>query len=512
MTMSSNPTHGYNTSVGYTFGFYREMAPGWLDLCVQAAGYEAPRRDGSFRYLELGCGQGFGLCLLAAANSGSEFVGVDIQPDHIAHARQLAESAGLTNVGFVEADFADLAERWPDDLGTFDYVTLHGILTWVSPKLRQAAADCVGHATHAGSLVYAGYNSQPSWLGMVPFQHFMKLFQKESGKPVNAAIEDSVSLFERLRAGNAPGFQVLPVLDARLQTMRSHSASYLSHEYLNDYWQPLWHTEVADIFAQAGLQFAGSATISDSLLPDALSPQLRDLIAGQEDGGLRQDVQDFAINQGFRRDIFCRGELKPLRGGFPADDARFVLVTQPEAGTELPVPTSYDRLSLPYRDVAPIVQALGNGPRSGEELASVAGLVDKEFRRLIILLIQAGVVAVMADQPGNPDAANRLNAAIARAACDRGPYEQLAAAQIGSAIGASQIELMLLDSWLEVSDRTDAKAVGDGVWDRMTRIGQKLYHQGQQVDDAIARDQLQDVAAAFLRDNLPRWRQLGVVE
>src|SRR6476661_3514623 len=157
--------------------------------------------------------------------------------------------------------------------------------------------------------------------------------------------------------------------------------------------------------------------------------------------GFRQDMQDFAINQGFRRDIFCRGELKPLRGGFPADDARFVLVTQPEAGTELQVPTSYDRLSLPYRDVAPIVQALGNGPRSGEELASVAGLVDKEFRRLIILLIQAGVVAVMADQPGNPDAANRLNAAIARAACDRGPYEQLAAAQIGSAIGTSQIEL-----------------------------------------------------------------------
>jgi len=44
----------------------------------------------------------------------------------------------------------------------------------------------------------------------------------------------------------------------------------------------------------------------------------------------------------------------------------------------------------------------------------------------------------------------------------------------------------------------------------MTRIGQKLYRQGQQVDDAIARDQLQDVAAAFLRDNLPRWGQLGV--
>jgi hypothetical protein len=46
----------------------------------------------------------------------------------------------------------------------------------------------------------------------------------------------------------------------------------------------------------------------------------------------------------------------------------------------------------------------------------------------------------------------------------------------------------------------------------MTRIGRKLYHQGQQVDDAVAKEQLRSVAAMFMQDNLPRWRQLGVVE
>ena len=114
---------------------------------------------------------------------------------------------------------------------------------------------------------------------MIPFQHFMKLFDKESGKPTNAVIEDTVKLFERLRDGNAPGFQVLPVLNARLQMMRSQSASYLSHEYLNDNWQPLWHSEVAGLFAQAGLQFTASATISDNLLPDALPAKLRSLVS-----------------------------------------------------------------------------------------------------------------------------------------------------------------------------------------------------------------------------------------
>ena len=105
----SDWSHGYNVSMGYSYGFYREMAPDWLDFCAWIGGFEPPRRAGRpLRYLELGCGQGFGLCLLAAANSGAEFLGVDFQPEHIEHATGLAEAAGLTNVRFVRADFLDL--------------------------------------------------------------------------------------------------------------------------------------------------------------------------------------------------------------------------------------------------------------------------------------------------------------------------------------------------------------------------------------------------------------------
>ena len=90
----SGQSHGYNVSVGYSYGFFREMAPDWLDFCVRIAGYEAPRRQGkTLRFLDLGCGQGFGLCILAAANPNGEFVGVDLQPEHIAHGEGLARAA-----------------------------------------------------------------------------------------------------------------------------------------------------------------------------------------------------------------------------------------------------------------------------------------------------------------------------------------------------------------------------------------------------------------------------------
>ncbi|MDR7153565.1 hypothetical protein J2W40_000362 [Sphingobium xenophagum] len=63
-------SHGYDVSEGYTYGFRHEMAPDWMDLCARLGGQEPPRTTPGqrFRYLELGCGQGIGLCLLAAAN------------------------------------------------------------------------------------------------------------------------------------------------------------------------------------------------------------------------------------------------------------------------------------------------------------------------------------------------------------------------------------------------------------------------------------------------------------
>jgi tRNA G46 methylase TrmB len=115
-------THGYNIEQGYTYGVYRELAPDWMDVCAMLAGFAVPSEgaQGQLRYLELGCGQGFGLALIASAYPQIEFVGVDFSPEHIAHARGLAHAAGLDNVRFVEADFLDLARDWPPELGRFD--------------------------------------------------------------------------------------------------------------------------------------------------------------------------------------------------------------------------------------------------------------------------------------------------------------------------------------------------------------------------------------------------------
>ena len=73
--------------------------------------------------LDLGCGKGRAITLLAQAFPNSRFVGYDFSPDVIAAAAAGAERAGLTNLRFALQDAAALEERGRYDLiCTFDAI------------------------------------------------------------------------------------------------------------------------------------------------------------------------------------------------------------------------------------------------------------------------------------------------------------------------------------------------------------------------------------------------------
>jgi hypothetical protein len=486
--------------VGYSHGFYREMAPDWLDHCAEAAGVGAPRdrNSGSFRYLELGSGQGIGLCLLAAANPQAEFVGVDFLPDHIAHSQSVADAAGLTNVQFVEADFVALAAAWRDDLGTFDYVTLHGIYTWVSEAVREAVIRCLVHATRPGSLVYVGYNSLPSWLSAMPFQHITQELKRMTGHGGSVAIDDSLQLFDRLLAGNALAFSTLPALKARLERVKTEDPNYLVQEYLNDGWRPMWHSQVARQLAPADLEFVGSATIVEHLLPEAFPPGLKALILEQSSCALRQDLQDFILNQSFRRDIFRRGSAN-------ADstanllDIRLRLLKPPAPGSDILIDTSFGEVKLHPQSYTDVVAALAEGPKSIGELTALSRSATHDIRRILLLRLDTPALAIEAACPGGADSAHRLNAILARAVCEGAPYGHLAAAQLGSAIPATGAQMMMLDCWLESSGQADVAGLAEGLAARNEKVGGTL----DRTATALAK--------GFIETSLPRLRLLGAI-
>lgn len=85
-------------------------------------GLDARLRDG-VRVLDLGCGSGHAVNLMAREYPRSEVVGLDLAPEAIADAEAERAAMGLANASFVVADAADLApEPAYDVITAFDAV------------------------------------------------------------------------------------------------------------------------------------------------------------------------------------------------------------------------------------------------------------------------------------------------------------------------------------------------------------------------------------------------------
>jgi SAM-dependent methyltransferase len=461
--------HGYNVSIGYTATFFPEMAPDWLDFCMRARGF-APQRIGpSYRYADLGCGTGFHACLLAAANPQAEFVGIDFDSD-IARGEKLASAAGLTNISFIQADFLDLAKSWPADLGGFDYMGLQGILSWVSPEVRAAAFQCVAQASRPATVVTFGYNSPPGWLASVPFQHVANQFSKH--RDPNAAIAGAIGMFRQLSDAKAQFFERMPQFKAHLEAMVAQPPAYLAHEFLPDHWSPLWHSDVAKQMRSLGFAHVGSANVAEALLPNSLPPELAAIIKEQSDESLRQDVQDIAIVQRFRRDIFCR---EPRSVGLDdLGNAPIHLMSAPQVGAAVHFRTSFGGLMVGYDVIADIVAALADGPKPVAALMALENPLRLNTRSILLSMLDAQMITVGSAAPGSAEIAERFNAVVARAAANGEPYMNLAAAALGSGVPASELDLLLLDTQLSADGSIGLDDLAHGVAQRLRSLGRKL--------------------------------------
>lgn len=509
-----NWSHGYNVSLGYTYGFYRELSPDWMNYGAVLHGYRVPDASAPFRYLEMGCGQGFGLCVLAASYPQAEFVGVDFNPEHVAHARELAAAAQLRNVRFEEADFSVLAAGWPADYGKFEYVTLHGIYSWVPLPVRQAIVRILDHATAPGGLVYISYNTLPGWTSAIPLQHMLRRLQVLSPKSGPQIIQQGAELMNRLVAANASVAGAYPYLKARLDSLKNQNPAYLVQEYLHENWHPLWFSQVAEELSAAKLSYVGSATLPENYLPNLLSPQLAEIVRSGEGQTMQQELIDLAINQSFRRDLYCRGP-RAMRNSM-TQLAQYTLhaLRVPEEGS-MQVVTTFGALTISAEVVAAVFGALAMGPQRIADLAALSVFGDKPLHEPIqvaTLLLQAGYVSLGAAQ--RPlDGIAAFNGAVARRVIeDFAPYGCLVARATPTAVTVGDVDMVLYR--IVTSDRfsDDPYKIGTALLDDLLASGRTLLRDGKALEIPEERyDQAVQIAGEFLKTTLPVWRKLGVV-
>ena len=484
-------SQGYNVSTEYTFGFYRDLAPSYLKLMCRLQGYIEP--EGPLTCLELGCGQGLGPNLLAAANPDDTFIGVDFAPEHIVGAAALAKTAGLQNVTFLERSFEDLAAR-PDLLPPCDVITLHGIYSWVGPVQRQALCSIIRDRLKPGGLVYISYNCAAGWGPMTNFQRLLHDLAQARG-----GASQVVSALQKIKDLHSHDFGYLKRnvgIETHIDSLLKADSRYVAHEYLHEHWAPSHFQDVARDMRDAKLTFLGSTVPAHNLENLSLHPDIAQIINEENDADLREGLKDLHIGLRFRKDVFIRGAVAQTADQQVAAlrNTHFALV-RPRAyiGDTVAIPRG--ELKLGKAIYAQALDRLERGPAPLGDLAPQMA----DLRELIVVLLHMGVIHPAHLQATGGEAAARLNLAMTASPAHHARYQYAASPVIGSAVKTSPALLPAFAAALR-SELHDGDVEG---WvDRVSAPA---------ADTASAVAQPQDERIKAVRTHLPLWRQLGMV-
>lgn len=371
-------------AAAYPVTYQRETSPTWLHHAAVLGGAAARDPARPFRYLELGCGRGYSALIHAASHPNGEFHACDRDATVIDEARGWARALELKNIEFHAASFEEIAAR---ETPPFDYIAAHGVYSWVREAARATIRGLLRERLAPGGLAYVSYNCLPGWAGELPLRRFLA---ELSGGGVEAGARE----LDRLRAAGLAYFAAHPAADRAVASWAGQPVGYLAHEYLAEAWEPMWSVDMIDAMAAEGLYFAGSATLRDAheaLLVDAAAARA---IAQLATPRLRMLAMDFAVNRGFRRDVFAKGApvadanrtaLRDLLIGGAGDIAESIVVPR-------------GRISFNAEFIAALRALMVKGPVRLGDAVRALGDTEEAARNLLWLTAAGSLAPVAPDQ------------------------------------------------------------------------------------------------------------------
>ena len=146
------------------------------------------------RVLELGCGNGSNLVSHAFGLPDSHFVGVDLSEKHIEIANSSAAELDLPNIEFRKMD---VMEMDVEDFGQFDYITAHGLFSWVPEFVREKVLSLFEAMLTENGVGYVSYNAYPGAYQREMVRSIMRLHTNQIDDP-QAKVDQAISFLRVL--------------------------------------------------------------------------------------------------------------------------------------------------------------------------------------------------------------------------------------------------------------------------------------------------------------------------
>ncbi len=486
---------GYVADIEYISGFYRQQSPPHLALAALLGGVDGrlPAGTDAAHYLELGCGRGMNAALIAAANPAWRVTAVDYNPAHIAAGTALAREAGLTNLVFIEADFAELAGRAPP---AANVVSMHGVWSWVAPPVRAAIVRLLAAVVAPGGLVHLSYNALPAWQGAVGLQRLVFEAGRRSPGRSDRQVTAGLAFAGEMREAGARHLRTDGFVGELMDHMAKAAVGYLAHEYMNAHWSPCFHADVAAAMADAKLDWAGSANLLESFPELMLTPDQRALLDRFDDPAMRELVKDTCMNRQLRHDLFVRGARRLTNAERDAALGELVLtlnVPPAEFVYSLDVPAGTAEMGPHFRDHVAHLEA---GPASVAALLAATSGHGNPAELAAVMVGTSQAILVPLAGAGRTPSADRLNRVLGRritSVAGPEPSGGLASAALGTGLPASRVMQFVCARALDGED-------DPGRW------FEALSHDIPEEKHDVLRTMLRDT----VETRLPLMRSLGI--
>jgi methyltransferase-like protein/cyclopropane fatty-acyl-phospholipid synthase-like methyltransferase len=261
--------------------------------------------------LELGCADGINLVSMAQTLPGSEFIGIDLSGRQVAEGQAMVRRLGLENVALRQLDILDV----DDDFGMFDYIIVYGVYSWVPRPVQEKILAICQERLSPDGVAYVNYNTYPGWHLRGAVREMM-LYHTRQFDDAQVRSDQARGLLDFL-TGSVPMLTGSMMKDegygAALQSeqerLADHSDSYLLHELLEEFNEPVYFHQFMENAAQHGLQYLAEAQFS-IMLASNFPPPVRETLSklGQDIVDTEQ-YMDFLRNRMFRQTLLCHQDI-----------------------------------------------------------------------------------------------------------------------------------------------------------------------------------------------------------
>lgn len=295
--------------VPYLSYAYPQTHPDRLNVIARLFGMTPPAVE-TARVLEIGCASGGNLMPMAEALPNASFHGIDKSKRQIDDGLKMVDAVGLTNIKLEHCDLMD----FPAEAGEFDYIIVHGIYSWVPEPVRQRILDvCKRHLSPQG-VAYVSYNIYPGW-HMRGMLRDMMVYHCQPIKDAGTRVAEARALLDFLQSAvSGQENSYAKLLSEEINLLKRVNDTYVFHEHLEDYNQPVYFHEFNAQVRGQGLQYLGEANFHMMLarnFPEKVAQTLR-RVAGNDLTRMEQ-YMDFVRNGHFRQTLIVHDDVKLRR-------------------------------------------------------------------------------------------------------------------------------------------------------------------------------------------------------